>query len=310
MIKFPQLPVRLIEVNKGEHLTTVFEREDFEHNAIPTNCILDKTLPGLGATFSEIEAKRHSVIIEPNVPVIVGKATAHEGLLAVYEGCSENDIENYLLDSKIKHKKILCTPEGYMKLKKVADDNEVNLYTDYFCLYDECEKITQDIDYREEISLPMNDFFLYEKKAFVSATPLRLRNPNFEKQNFTILKVKPTYNYIKEIDLITTNNYENTIIRLLDKLKESECICIFMNSTNGINKLINHIEHRGITNYKAFCSKKSELKFKERAITKSYENLHLPLAKYNFFTSRFFSAVDIHSLKKTRYNNTYRPYGS
>jgi len=185
-----------------------------------------------------------------------------------------------------------------MKLKKVADDNKINLYANYFCLYDECEKITQDIDYREEITLPMNDFFLYEQKAFVSATPLKLRNPNFLEKNFNLLKIKPTYNYIKKIDLITTNNYENTTIRLFENLKGNECICVFMNSTNGINKLINYLEQNGITDYKAFCSKKSELKFKERAITKSYENLDLPLAKYNFFTSRFFSAVDIYSLKK------------
>ena len=298
MIEFPQLTIRFIEVNKGEHLTTVFERENFELNAVPANCILDKTLPGLGATYSEIIAQRHSIIIEPNVPVIVGKSKSHKGLLAVYEGCKEKEIENYLLNPKIKYKKILCTPEGYMKLKRVADDNDVNLYSDYFCLYDECEKITQDIDYREEISLPMNDFFLYERKAFVSATPLKLRNPNFQTQNFTILKVKPTFDFIKNLNLITTNNYENTIIRLLDNLKGSECICVFMNSTNGINKLINHLEQNGETDYKAFCSKKSEIKFKERAITQSYENLDLPLAKYNFFTSRFFSAVDIHSLKK------------
>lgn len=297
MREFPQLPIQLIDIHENEHLTTAFERENFEQNAIPANCIFDKTLPGLGATYSEIKAQRHSIIIEPNVPVIVGKAEAHKGLLAVYEGCTEKRIESYLNDSRIKHKKILCTPEGYMKLKKVADDNDFDLYANYFCLYDECEKITQDIDYREEISLPMNDFFHYTRKAFVSATPLKLRNPNFQLQNFYILKVNPTFHYIKKVDLFTTNNYENTIIRLFENLKNSECICLFMNSTNGINKLINHLEQDGITDYKAFCSKKSELKFKERAITQSFENLDLPLAKYNFFTSRFFSAVDIHSLK-------------
>ena len=40
---------------------------------IETNTILCKTLTGLGATYSEIKAKRHSVIIVPNVPPIIGK---------------------------------------------------------------------------------------------------------------------------------------------------------------------------------------------------------------------------------------------
>ncbi len=298
MKEIPKLESKVIKVNNDEHLTTVFKREKFELNAIPTNCIFDKTLPGLGATYSEIKAKRHSIIIEPNVPVILGKAEKDNRLLAVYEDCREEEIESYLLNSNIKYKKILCTPEGYLKVKKAADKRRVNLYKDYFCLYDECEKITQDIDYRDAISLPINDFFLYTGKAFVSATPLKLRNPNFAQQNFYILKVKPNYDYKKTITLITTNNYENSIIKLLEDMKDRECICVFMNSTNGINKLINHLEQKGISNYKAFSSKKSEVKFKERAISQSYEKLNLPLAKYNFFTSRFFSAVDIHSVKK------------
>src|SRR5690606_12526859 len=113
-------------------------------------------------------------------------------------------------------------------------------------LYDECEKITQDIDYREQISLPMDDFFLYRNKAFVSATPLKLRNPEFVAQDFFILKVTPTYEYRKKINLITTNNYERSVIDLLEELKNSPCICIFMNSTNGINKLINRLHEKGI----------------------------------------------------------------
>ena len=68
-----------------------------------------------------------------------------------------------------------------------------------------------------------------------------------------------------------------------------------MNSTNGINKLITRLEENNITDYKAFCSKKSEIKFKSRNIHQSFEDLDLPLAKYNFFTSRFYSAVDIYT---------------
>ncbi len=40
---------------------------------IPTDTILYKKLTGLGATYGEIKAKRNSIIIEPNVPVIIGK---------------------------------------------------------------------------------------------------------------------------------------------------------------------------------------------------------------------------------------------
>jgi len=298
MNDFIHLETRHLKIREGKHLSDAYYEDETKFDLIPPNCIFDKTLPGLGATYSEINAKRNSIIIEPNIPVIVGKVSNSKDLLGVYEGCTEAKIKNYLLNPRILHKKILCTPEGYMRVKKTALYNEIDLYKDYFCLYDECEKITQDIDYRDQISLPMNDFFLFENKAFVSATPLRLRNPEFQEQNFFILKVKPIFDYRKELTLIATNNYENSVIELLDNLKDSECICIFMNSTNGINKLVNLLLEKGMQDYKAFSSKKSELKFKERAINNSFENLELPLAKYNFFTSRFYSAVDVFADKK------------
>ncbi len=298
MSDFIHLETRFLEINENEHLSNAFTREHYPLNSIPTNCILDKTLPGLGATYSEIFAERCSIIIEPNIPVIQGKVSAHKELLGVYEGCNKNTIKTYLQNKTIKHKKILCTPEGYVKVRNIALDIEIDLYKEYFCLYDECEKITQDIDYRDTISLPMNDFFSFENKAFVSATPLKMRNPEFKKQGFFRLEVKPTYEYRKELKLITTNSYERSIIKQMNELKDSECICVFMNSTNGINKLVNLLESQEIEDYKVFCSRKSEIKFKEKEIQKSHESLNFPLAKYNFFTSRFFSAVDIYTEKQ------------
>jgi hypothetical protein len=182
MNDFIHLETKYLKIDEGKYLSDAYYEDGTIFNLIPTNCIFDKTLPGLGATYSEIEIEanrksnkkstRNSIIIEPNIPVIVGKVSNNKDLLGVYEGCKDLKIKNYLLNPKIVHKKILCTPEGYMRVKRIALYNEIDLYKDYFCLYDECEKITQDIDYRDQISLPMNDFFLFENKAFVSATPL------------------------------------------------------------------------------------------------------------------------------------------
>ena len=64
--------------------------ELLEDGRIKTNTILCKTLTGLGATHSEIKAHRHSIIIEPNRPVIVGKCKdpehKHDNLFGVYHG--------------------------------------------------------------------------------------------------------------------------------------------------------------------------------------------------------------------------------
>ena len=57
---------------------------------IEANTILCKTLTGLGATYSEIKSKRHSIISVPNVPPIVGKCKApkhkNDNLFGVKQG--------------------------------------------------------------------------------------------------------------------------------------------------------------------------------------------------------------------------------
>lgn len=55
----------ILSISQGQRLSDIY--------TIETNTILCKTLTGLGATYSEIKAKRHSIIIELNQPPIVGK---------------------------------------------------------------------------------------------------------------------------------------------------------------------------------------------------------------------------------------------
>lgn len=274
-------------LHKGEWLLDALKRVGYK--MIPTNTILNKTLTGLGATHSEIHSKRNSIIIEPNVPVILGKLNDNEHLEAVYEKCTPHTIGKYL-QMDISYKKVLTTPESFHKIRKAATKLNINIYKDYFCLFDECEKLTQDIDYRRKISQPIYDFFKFEQKALVSATPLEMSHPEFERQGFQLLKIEPDYDYKKDLELIVTNSYYKRLRIVLDNLKDSKHICIFFNVTDGIGDLIDNLK---VTDYKVFCSQKSVEKLKKRGITNAYEQIVYPLAKYNFFTCRFYSALDI-----------------
>lgn len=274
-------------LHKGEWLLDALKRIGCK--MIPTNTILNKTLTGLGATHSEIHSKRNSIIIEPNVPVILGKLNDNENLEAVYEKCTPYSIKQYL-KMDMPYKKIITTPESYHKIRKAAMELNINIYKDYFCLFDECEKLTQDIDYRRKISQPIYDFFKFEQKAFVSATPLEMSHPEFEKQGFQMLKIVPDYDYKKDLELIVTNSYYKRLRIVLNNLKDSKHICIFFNVTDGIGDLIDNL---GVTDYKVFCSQKSVEKLKNRGITNAYSQIDYPLTKYNFFTCRFYSALDI-----------------
>jgi len=277
-------------LENGEYLIQALKKAGYTN--IPSDVVLDKTIPGVGATYTEINAKRYSIIIEPNVPVIKGKIKKHHelGLFGIYKGVTVKQIEKYLLGSNTTHKKLLTTPEGFWKIKKAVTNIGMDLYTDFFCLFDECERITQDIGYRKNISNPVKDFFKFKSKAFVSATPLDIHHKEIDRQGFVRLKVEPRFDYKKEIQLILTNDVVNVLREKFYELSHSKCVCIFFNSTMGISSIIHSL---GLHNYKIFCSEDSAKKLKDSGFKNVETEFSLPLGQFNFFTSRFFSAIDI-----------------
>ena len=82
------MKIEYITINAGQRFDAVMPE-------IPTNSIINKTVTGCGATYAEINAPRHSVIIEPNVPVIEGKLKKHPQILGVFEGVTTEDIIDF-----------------------------------------------------------------------------------------------------------------------------------------------------------------------------------------------------------------------
>jgi len=60
-----KLEIKNLGIIKGQYLIDVLP-------LIPTNVIVNKTVTGIGATYTEIKAPRNSIIVEPNLPVIYG----------------------------------------------------------------------------------------------------------------------------------------------------------------------------------------------------------------------------------------------
>lgn len=259
---------------------------------IPDNSIVDKTETGIGATYLELyKTNRPSIIIEPTVPVIRDKTFNKNKFLAVYEDCKWQDVVKYLKRTDVKWKKLLTTPESFWKIKRACEELNINMYDMFFCLFDECEKLTQDSGYRKKITQPIKDFFLFKHKAMVSATLLLpVYDPRFK--GFRLIKVKPKYDYRKNLTLIVTNNYEGTVRNiLLNNYTDNHPVFIFYNTTDGIDGLINTLGIKEES--KVFCSRDSMRKLKKRGFMNVSDNFSLPLAKYNFLTCRFYSALDI-----------------
>ena len=277
---------------KVQHLSDIYP-------VIETNTILNKTITGIGATYSEIKAPRNSIIIEPTRPVIYGKTHdpkhKEDNLKGVCQGVYQDEIADYIETSISQNKwiKILTTPESFSKVQDAFEGLDIDIRFDgYFLLFDEIQKSVKDCDYRSDITLPMDLFFECKDKAVVSATPpTQYADPRFNK--FQMVKLVPDYDYRMDLQLYTTNNVLQSTRELLGSLVSDERpVFLFVNSTDMILSLMKQL---GVMNESAvFCSEKSVDKLKSFKFRNAYEEWkESRIARYNWMTSRFYSALDI-----------------
>ena len=266
---------------------------------IETNTILKKTITGIGATYSEIKAPRHSIIIEPTKPVIYGKTTniqhKKDNILGVFEGVYQTTIIDYIEESIHQKRwiKIMTTPESFKKVQDAFDNLEIDIQHDgFFLLFDEIHRTIKDSNYRENITIPMDFFFGCKDKAIVSATPPKVTVEKRLKE-FQIVTLVPDFDYKKDITLYATNNVLQRTRELLEELKtDNKPLFLFVNSASIITSMMNQL---GVSNQSAvFCSSKSVENVKSKNFQSVYEQWdNKNMAQYNWLTSRFFSALDI-----------------
>lgn len=272
---------------KTQYLTEVLPK-------IPTNTILYKKLTGLGATYGELKADRDSIILEPNVPVIKGKCKdpkhAKDNLMGVYENVTVDSIVKYLQACKEKHIKLLSTPESFSKIKAAFEEIDRDIYSTCYLLFDECHKIVKDVDYRENITLPFDDFFMFENKGLVSATPLDFTDPRFFKQKFQIMEIQPNFEYAQPLNLYHTNNVLQELKKRIGNIEKP--IFLFINSTETIYSIMDKLDI--LEQSTVFCAYNSVKNLKDKKFSQAYSDWDAAkMNKYNFLTSRFFNALDI-----------------
>ena len=272
----------MIKLSKGQYLSDIM-------NEIPSDCILSKRIPGCGATTLELNTDRNSIIIVPNVPVILSKCSKYPNLLGVYEGVKLNRVVEYIASNAIC--KIMTTPESFCKVKSACEKLGINIYTDFFLLMDECHQLITDVDYRIDIVMPMNDFFMFKQKALVSATPIGFSDPRFVENHFDTIEVEADYDYRQDITVTHTYNIAKAVGEYLEA--HNGTVCIFVNSVVTIYSLMKHFNL--MEDSSVYCAPKSRSKLKNEYI---FHNAYSEwssdtMKKYNFFTGRFFTAFDL-----------------
>ena len=271
----------MITLKKGQYLSDVL-------NEIPTDCILSKRIPGCGATTLELTSNRNSIIIVPNVPVILSKVKKFPNLLGVYEDVTISDVVAYLKENR--RYKIMSTPESFGKIEEACKKCNINIKSEFFLLMDECHQLVKDVDYRNLIVLPMREFYKFENKAMVSATPLGFSDPRLKK--FETLEVRADYDYQQEITVINAYNTTKAIGEYLES-HQNGIICFFVNSVTQIYSIMKHFKL--LEDSTVYCAHKSVTKLREGYdFTNAYKEWSAETMKrYNFFTGRFFSAFDL-----------------
>ena len=272
----------MIKLSKGQYLSDIM-------NEIPSDCILSKRIPGCGATTLELNTDRNSIIIVPNVPVILSKCGKYPNLLGVYEGVKLNRVVEYIASNAVC--KIMTTPESFCKVKSACEKLGINIYADFFLLMDECHQLITDVDYRIDIVMPMNDFFMFKRKALVSATPIRFSDPRFGENHFDTIEVEADYDYRQDITVTHTYNIAKAVGEYLET--HNGTVCFFVNSVVTIYSLMKHFNLLGDSS--VYCAPKSKRKLKnEYAFFNAYTGWKSDtMKKYNFFTGRFFTAFDL-----------------
>lgn len=272
----------MIKLTKGQYLSDIM-------NEIPSDCILSKRIPGCGATTLELNTDRNSIIIVPNVPVILSKCSKYPNLLGVYEGVKLNRVVEYIASNAIC--KIMTTPESFCKVKSACEKLGINIYADFFLLMDECHQLITDVDYRIDIVMPMNDFFMFKRKALVSATPIGFSDPRFGENLFDTIEVEADYDYRQDITVTHTYNIAKAVGEYLET--HNGTVCFFVNSVVTIYSLMKHFNL--LEDSSVYCAPKSRSKLKNEYI---FHNAYSEwssdtMKKYNFFTGRFFTAFDL-----------------
>jgi len=270
-------------IDKGQYLSDILAE-------IPTNSIVSKTVPGCGATTLEIETKRNSIIIVPNVPVIHSKCDKYPNLLGVYEGVTVQDIIDYLRRD-IPFKKLITTPESYPKIKMAMEKLGLDMFAVFFCLMDECHLLIKDVDYRADIILPIDDFFAFKGKSLVTATLLEFTDPRFKENGFQVLSIEPSYQYGHEIFLLNVNDTFTELEGTFNAITQPTYF--FLNSIDFAFSIIDQLDIAKDSSI--FCSSKSRVKLIGEYDFKHAYTVWNPerARKFNFFTARYYNAFDL-----------------
>ena len=254
--------------------------------------LVDKKIPGIGATTLEINSKRNSIIVFPTKALAYGKHSKHPNTLYVgseikgeKEKVTNQQIEEYL--AKDGYKKLLVVADSLGRLLGIIGKN----YKDYFLMIDEIDVLQTDNNFRPQLENVIDYYLMFplKNRCMVTATMKEFINPLLKKEcKFSITWI---YNARRDVKLLHTNNTTQTVIEYLISHPRDK-IFIAYNSILQIQNILSTLDEETRKECAILCSEASIKEAGEYFAPKLGDNDTLP-ARINFATCCYFTGIDI-----------------
>ena len=254
--------------------------------------LVDKKIPGIGATTLEINSKRNSIIVFPTKALAYSKHSKHPNTLYVgseikgeKEKVTNQQIEEYL--AKDGYKKLLVVADSLGRLLGIIGKN----YKDYFLMIDEIDVLQTDNNFRPQLENVIDYYLMFplKNRCMVTATMKEFINPLLKKEcKFSITWI---YNTRRDVKLLHTNNTTQTVIEEIISHPRDK-IFIAYNSILQIQNILSTLDEETRKECAILCSEASIKEAGEYFAPKLGDNDTLP-ARINFATCCYFTGIDI-----------------
>ena len=254
--------------------------------------LVDKKIPGIGATTLEINSKRNSIIVFPTKALAYSKHSKHPNTLYVgseikgeKEKVTNQQIEEYL--AKDGYKKLLVVADSLGRLLGIIGKN----YKDYFLMIDEIDVLQTDNNFRPQLENVIDYYLMFplKNRCMVTATMKEFINPLLKKEcKFSITWI---YNARRDVKLLHTNNTTQTVIEEIISHPRDK-IFIAYNSILQIQNILSTLDEETRKECAILCSEASIKEAGEYFAPKLGDNDTLP-ARINFATCSYFTGIDI-----------------
>ena len=254
--------------------------------------LVDKKIPGIGATTLEINSKRNSIIVFPTKALAYSKHSKHPNTLYVgseikgeKEKVTNQQIEEYL--AKDGYKKLLVVADSLGRLLGIIGKN----YKDYFLMIDEIDVLQTDNNFRPQLENVIDYYLMFplKNRCMVTATMKEFSNPHLKTE--CRFPITWQYNTHRNIDLLHTDNVTQAVIEKVIS-HPIEKIFIAYNSILQIRNIIASLDEETRKECAILCSEASIKEAGEYFAPKLGDNDTLP-ARINFATCCYFTGIDI-----------------